>query len=83
MLDKFYHVLSKIWEISNQRGCTIIFESESVTQFRGDEIEVRVAELNIWELQKDDKGVLKFVEGKCYMDPDPVKSRAKALFGGS
>jgi hypothetical protein len=83
MLDKFYHVVSKVWEIPNRRGCTIIFDSESVTQFRGDEIEVRVAELNIWELQNDDKGVLKFVQGKSYMDPDPVKSRAKALFSTS
>ena len=58
----------------------MIFESESVSQFRGDEIELRVAELNIWELIHDGEGVLKLEKTKSFMDPSLVRNRAKEIF---
>jgi hypothetical protein len=80
LLQKFNHAVSKAWEIPNERGCTVIFESESVSQFRGDEIELRVAELNIWELIHDGEGVLKLEKTKSFMDPSLVRNRAKEIF---
>jgi hypothetical protein len=80
LLQKFTHTVSKAWEIPNESGCTVIFESESVSQFKGDEMELRVAELNIWELIHDGEGVLKLEKTKSFMDPSLVRNRAKEVF---
>jgi hypothetical protein len=80
MLQKFNHIVSKAWEIPNERGCTVIFESESVTKYNRDKMELLVAELNIWELIRDGDGVLKLEKEKSFMDPSLVRNRAKELF---
>ena len=83
MLQLFKHDVSKAWEISREGGCTVIFESVSTTQFKGDDVELEVAEMNVWELEgsKGDKG-LKLVEATCWMDPAVIQSRARVIFGG-
>src|SRR5277367_4872629 len=42
MLQLFKHDVTKAWEIENESGVTVIFESESTTQFRGDEVRIKV-----------------------------------------
>jgi hypothetical protein len=83
MLQLFKHDVTKAWEISREGGCTVIFESTSTTQFKDDDVELEVAEMNVWELDglKGDKG-LKLVEARCWMDPAVIQGRARAIFGG-
>ena len=82
MLQLFKHDVARAWEIAGESAVTVIFESESTTQFKGDEVQVKVAEMNVWELKRDLKaGVLKLAEARCWMDPSTVQNRAKEFFG--
>ena len=82
MLETFKHDVSIAWDIEHETGHTIMFESVSTTKFRGDTVELQVAEMNIWELEKieGDMGV-KLGEARCWMDPANVQNRAKEFFG--
>jgi len=83
MLQLFKHDISKAWEIQREGGCTVIFESVSTTQFKGDDVELGVAEMNVWELEvAEGNGGLKLVEARCWMDPAVVQSRAREIFVG-
>ena len=50
MLQVFRHDVTRAWEIERDDGITVIFENESTTQFKGDDVQVKVAEMNTWEL---------------------------------
>ena len=83
MLQLFKHDVSKAWEIQREGGCTVIFESLSTTQFKDDDVELEVAEMNVWELEgAEGNGGLKLVEARCWMDPAVVQSRAREIFVG-
>jgi hypothetical protein len=60
-LQYFKHNVSVAWDISTEKGNTLIFESESVTQFRSDSIKCGVGELNVWELERGEDGTLKLL----------------------
>lgn len=84
MLQYFKHEVSKAWEIPGKEGggCTIIFESVSSTQFKDDEHKIGVAEMNVWELEREGTdGELKLVEAKCWMDPAVIHNHAKEIVG--
>lgn len=49
------------------------------TQFTGDDVPVAVAEMNIWELEKNEEGEIKLAEARCWMDTTPVMARAKIV----
>ena len=83
MLQLFKHDVLKAWEIQRDRGVTVIFESVSTTQFKDDDVELEVAEMNVWELEvAEGNGELKLVEARCWMDPAVIQSRAREIFGG-
>src|SRR5271170_3157673 len=81
MLQVFRHDVSRAWEIERESGITVIFESESTTQFKGDDLQVKVAEMNVWELKKGSLGRLRLSEARCWMDPSAVRKRATEFFG--
>jgi len=81
MLQVFRHDVTRAWEIQGESGATVIFESESTTQFKGDDVQVKVAEMNVWELRRDRRtSALKLSEARCWMDPSAVQRRAKEVF---
>jgi hypothetical protein len=59
---------------------TVGFEGTSTTQFTGDDVPVAVAEMNIWELEKNEEGEIKLAEARCWTDTTPVMARAKIVF---
>ena len=82
MLQLFKHDVSRVFEIPRAGGCTVIFESKSTTQFKGDDVQVIIAEINIWELEREKgTGKLVLVGASCCMDPSAVQNRAKEFFG--
>jgi hypothetical protein len=82
MLQLFKHNVSKAWEIQREGGGTVIFESVSTTQFKDDDVELEVSEMNAWELEvAEGTGELKLVEARCWMDPAVIQSRAREIFG--
>jgi hypothetical protein len=82
MLQSFKHDVSKAWEISTEKGCTVIFESVSTTRFKNDDVKIGVAEMNVWELEREEGSEeLKLVEARCWMNPVAIQNRAKEIFG--
>jgi len=81
-LQLFRHDVELAWQVEREggRGWTVGFEGTSTTQFRGDEVLVRVAEMNVWELEKGEEGGLRLVEARCWMDPAAVTARAEVIF---
>jgi hypothetical protein len=80
MLQFFSHDVSSAWEIEGERSCTVIFEGVSRTQFKGDCMSLTVAEMNVWELEREKEGgELKLIQARCYMDPSAVQNRAKQI----
>jgi len=86
-LEKFGHEVTRAWDIIEQPGGkrhTVIFDSVSTTQFKGDSVEIKVAELNVWELEDEgENDELKLVTAKCWMNPSAVHERARQLFSQS
>ena len=77
----FKHDVFKAFEIQREMGFTVIFESTSTTQFNGDDVKLVVAEVNIWELERqENSGELQLVEARCWMDPSAIQRRAKEIF---
>jgi hypothetical protein len=81
MLQVFRHDVTRAWEIERDAGITVIFESESTTQFKGYDVQVKVAEMNTWELKRVSWGRLRLTEARCWMDPSAVQKRANEFFG--
>jgi hypothetical protein len=79
-LEVFKHDVSIAWDIQHEHGHTVIFESVSITRFRGDTVDNRVTEMNVWELGSEGGEELKLVEARCCMDPINVQKRAKEFF---
>ena len=79
-VQKFKHDVSVAWEIQREKGYSVIFEGTSATQFRSDDVECQVAEMNVWELETSGYGEeLKLVEARCWMDPSAVRDRSKVV----
>jgi hypothetical protein len=77
MLQYFKHDVSKTWEIPREGGCTVIFEGVSTTQFKDDDVKIRVGEMNVWELEGSEE--LKLVEARWWMDPSAIHQRVKEI----
>jgi hypothetical protein len=78
--EKFGHELIKAWDVPGPEGRTVIFESVSTTRFKGDDMDVLVNEMGMWELEKVDEE-WKLVKARFWMDPGPVSQRAQEFFG--
>lgn len=84
-LTKFYHELHKAWDIESSRTAaaqptrTVMFESISTTIFRADpdQVEIRVKEFSIIELNEVAEGELKAASMRTIMDVIPVQSRMR------
>src|SRR5277367_2617418 len=81
MLEVFRHDVTRAWEMERDSGITVIFESESITQFKWDDVQIKVAEMNVWELTRVSVDRLKLTEARCWMDPAAVHKRATEFFG--
>ena len=67
---------------SRQGGCTVIFESVSTTQFKDDDVELEVAEMNVWELEVAESNAgLKLVKARGWMDLAVIQGRAREILG--
>lgn len=79
-VQAFKHDLLRAWDIQGEDERTVIFEDVSTTQFAGEDVELRVAEMNFWELKTDNYGKLKLFEARCFMDPTDIHKRAALVF---
>ena len=78
-LEKSGHDLKRAWDIPREEGRTLIWESVSLTRFKGDNMDVLVNEMNKWELEEVE-GRWKLSYAECWMDPSAVAQRAKEVF---
>jgi hypothetical protein len=92
-LAKFHHEVTAAWDIelehdgSGRERRTVMYESSSITVFKHDpdQLEVKVGEFNIVELERSsgeaEGGQQDFVavELRTYMDAGPVKERAATI----
>ena len=94
-LSKFGHRVAFAWDIehieeeADKQGSgkkskrTVMYESTSFSVFKNDpdQVEAKVREFNVIELEEDvdaEPGKLRATALRGYMDPQPVKDRAQA-----